>query len=97
MFCVFLKFSAGKAQAPQHMAGHQRWIEDGFRDGVFLVTGSLGGNQGGVVIAHATTLEALEKRVALDPFVTADVVTAEIVVMTPHRADPRLHFLLQQA
>lgn len=28
MFCVFLRFSRNKAQAAQHMAGHQRWIRD---------------------------------------------------------------------
>lgn len=97
MFCVFLKFSANKGQAPHRMAEHKRWIEQGFSDGVFLVTGSLAGNQGGMVLAHNTTREALEQRVALDPFVAEDVVKAEIAEMAPHRADARLQFLVERA
>lgn len=97
MFFVFLKFSSKKDQAPRHMAEHKRWIEQGFEEGVFLVTGSLSGNQGGIVVAHNTTREALEARIALDPFVAEDVVKAEIAQVLPHRADERLRFLLQQA
>lgn len=96
MFFVFLKFSTNKGQAPSHMAEHKRWIDQGFEDGVFLVTGSLLGKQGGMVVAHDTTREALEARVALDPFVAEDVVN-EIAEMAPQRADERLQFLLEQA
>lgn len=97
MFCVFLKFSGNKGQAPRHMAEHKQWIEQGFEDGVFLVTGSLSGNQGGTVLAHNTTREALEKRVALDPFVVEDVVSVEIVEIVPSRVDERLQFLMERA
>jgi len=97
MFCVFLKFSGNKGEAPRHMAGHKRWIERGFEDGVFLVAGSLSGNQGGMVLAHNITREALEKRVALDPFVVEDVVKAEIVEAVPGRVDQRLQFLMERA
>jgi len=97
MFCVFLKFSGNKGEASRHMAEHKQWIEQGFEDGVFLVTGSLSGNQGGTVLAHNTTREALEKRVALDPFVVEDVVRVEIVEVAPSRVDERLLFLMERA
>lgn len=97
MFCIFLKFSSNKGQAAAHMAGHKRWIDQGFGDGVFLVTGSLAGNQGGMVLAHNTTREALQTRVALDPFVAGNVVEAVIAEMAPNRAEERLQFLLENA
>jgi uncharacterized protein YciI len=97
MFCIFLKFSSNKGQAAVHMAGHRRWIDQGFEDGVFLMTGSLAGSQGGMVLAHNTTREALETRVALDPFVAERVVEAEIAEMAPNRAEERLQFLLKPA
>ena len=50
-----------------------------------------------MVLAHNTTREALEARVALDPFVAEKVVEAEIAEMAPHRAEERLQFLLEQA
>lgn len=95
MFCVALRFSHNKAQAAQYMAAHKRWLEQGFDDGVFLLSGSLTGQQGGMVVAHNITRDALEARVALDPFVTYGVVIAEITHMLPSRADARLQFLLE--
>jgi len=97
MFCIFLRFSSNKGQAAQHMAEHKRWIGQGFDDEVFLATGSLAGNQGGMVLAHNTTREALQARVALDPFVAENVVEAEIAEIALNRTDERLQFLLGHA
>lgn len=94
MFIVFLKFSDNKGQAGQFMEGHNAWIKSGFDDGVFLLVGSLQPNLGGGIVAHATSRESLEARVNQDPFVAQNVVTAEIVELTPARADERLSFLL---
>ncbi len=94
MFVVFLKFSANKAAAPDHMEDHKAWIKHGFDEGVFLVVGSLQPNRGGAILAHNTTLEDLEARVADDPFVVADVATPEIAEISPVRADERLSFLV---
>ncbi len=93
MFVVLLKFSKNKALAPQHMEGHNAWIKSGFEDSVFLLTGTLQPKQGGSVIAYNITREALEERVRLDPFVREDVVTAEIMEISPGKTDPRLGFL----
>ncbi len=94
MFIVLLKFSVNKSQASQFMDGHKQWIQKGFDDGVFLVVGSLQPNLGGGVVAHNTTLSALQSRVNEDPFVAQDIVSAEIIEMTPAKSDERLNFLL---
>ncbi len=93
MFVVTLTFSANKARAPQLMAAHNDWIARGFADGVFLLTGSLPPGAGGAVLAHNLTREALEARLAADPFVAEDVVRPEILEIAPGRTDPRLAFL----
>ena len=94
MFIVLLRFSDNKGQAGQFMEGHNQWIRSGFDDGVFLVVGSLQPNAGGGIVAHNTTLADLENRVKDDPFVAENVVSAEILEITPARADERLGFLL---
>lgn len=94
MFIVLLKFSRNKAQAGHHMDGHKAWIKRGFDDGVFLLTGSLQPNAGGTIVAHQISLSDLQTRVREDPFVAHDVVSAEILDITPSKADPRLSFLL---
>lgn len=97
MFVVMLRFSDNKANAGQLMEGHNAWIKRGFDDGVFLLVGSLQPNRGGGIVAHATSLADLEARVDEDPFVAENVVTAEILEISPARADERLEFLLDRA
>lgn len=97
MFVVLLKFAQNRAEAPRHMAGHMAWLQRGFDDGVFLLSGSLQPGLGGCIVAHGESAEALRARVAADPFVAAGVVTAEIVELAPSKADGRLGFLLDGA
>ncbi len=94
MFVVLLKFSDNKGKASQFMEGHKEWIKRGFDDGVFLLAGSLQPNLGGGIVAHDTSLSDLQSRVNTDPFVTEKVVKAEILEITPSKADARLNFLL---
>lgn len=94
MFIVLLKFSDNKSEASQFMEGHKEWIERGFDDGVFLLVGSLQPNLGGGIVAHNTSLSDLQMRVNDDPFVAENVVRAEILEITPSKADERLGFIL---
>lgn len=94
MFIVLLKFSDNKGQASQLMEGHNEWIKRGFDDGVFLLAGSLQPNLGGGIVAHNTTLSDLQSRVNDDPFVAENVVSAEILEITPSKTDEQLNFLL---
>lgn len=94
MFVVLLTFGANKPKAREFMDAHNAWIKQGLDDGVFLVVGSLQPQRGGAVIAHNTSREELDARVAGDPFVVEGVVTAEILEITPGKTDPRVAFLL---
>lgn len=96
MFIVPLKFSTNKRQAGQFMEAHGAWVQRGFDDGVFLVVGSLQPDKGGGIVAHNTSLLDLQARVTADPFVANDVAGAEILEITPSKADERLGFLLGQ-
>ena len=97
MFIILLKFSNNKQQAGQFMQGHNDWIAKGFADGVFLISGSLQPNQGGAVIANGLTREELEIRLSQDPFVAENIVKADILEITPARANEQLQFLLSGA
>ncbi|MBO6806896.1 YciI family protein [Thalassospira sp.] len=94
MFAIFLKFAENRAKAPEFMDAHKAWIKQGFDDGVFLMVGSLQPNMGGAVLAHGVSRDEIEARVNEDPFVTEDIVTAEILEISPARADQRLDFLM---
>jgi len=94
MFIVLLRFSANKGKAGQFMDGHKDWIMRGFDDGVFLMAGTLQPHHGGGILAHNTSLAALQRRVNDDPFVAENVVIAEILEIAPSRVDKRLASLL---
>ncbi len=94
MFVVCLKFSDNKGKAGAFMEGHKEWLKRGFDDGVFLLAGSLQPDPGGGIVAHNTSLPDLQSRVNDDPFVAEKVVSAEILEITPSKADARLSFLL---
>jgi uncharacterized protein YciI len=93
MFVVLLKFTDKKDRASGLMEAHKTWIKRGFDDGAFLLAGSLHPDLGGCLLAHGTSRADLEAMVANDPFVAEGVVTAEILEITPSRADERLSFL----
>ena len=97
MFVVLLRFAQNKAKAGQFMRGHNDWIKRGFDDGLFLLTGSLQPNLGGVVLAHDIPLSELQDRVNADPFVAEGVVQAEILQVAPSKGDARLSFLLPES
>lgn len=94
MFIVLLRFSENGGKAAEAMDGHNAWLRRGFADGVFLLAGSLQPKLGGAILAHDTSLPELQARVDEDPFVVGRVVSAEILAVTPGKADERLAFLL---
>ena len=93
MYVVLLKFSENKSKAPDFMDGHNNWLRAGFEEGVFLASGTLQPNAGGGILAHNTTREALDARIAADPFVAEGVVAAEVLEIDAARTDVRLDFL----
>ncbi|MEJ2693015.1 MAG: YciI family protein [Candidatus Thiodiazotropha sp.] len=94
MYIVLLKFSDNKERAGQFMEGHNEWLKRGFDEGVFLLAGSLQPSLGGGVMAHNTSLSELRERVNDDPFVVENIVSAEILEITPAKTEQRLQFLL---
>lgn len=94
MFIVLLEFSDNRNKAADFMEDHKAWLQNGFDDDIFILAGSLQPSAGGGILAQNTSLSALKERVDQDPFVVQNVVNAEIIEITPSRADERLKFLL---
>jgi len=94
MFIVLLRFSTNRDKAGAFMDAHRDWITRGFEDGVFLLAGTLQPGVGGGILAGNASLEELRARVNDDPFVAADVVTAEVLEIAPSRAAEQFQFLL---
>lgn len=94
MFIVLLKFSDNKSRAGEFMEDHNKWIQQGFDDGVFLLVGSIEPGVGGTIIAHNTSMADIKSRVGDDPFVKQQIVYAEIMEISAKKVDDRLAFLV---
>lgn len=97
MHIIALRFASRKSDAPQWMAGHNAWLDQGFADGVFIASGSLHDGTGGCILTANLAREAIEARVAQDPFVVHGVVTPDVIGFKPGRLHPELGALLNQS
>jgi uncharacterized protein YciI len=91
MFIVLLRLADGSKVA-KHLPGHRDWLQRGFDDGVFVLTGAIPDAGGGVVLATDLTSGDLADRLAIDPFVVHGVVTPDVVALDVTMHDPRLAF-----
>ena len=96
MHIILLKFTDNRHNAAQHLPGHKAWLARGLEDGMFLMAGNLGSNLGGAILAHDTSLAAIQGRVSEDPFVRENVVTAEVLEFSPSVANKDFQFILKQ-
>lgn len=97
MFIVFLKFGPNRAQAGQWMAEHNQWIQKGLDDGIFLMSGSLGNAQGGIVLAANLDDIEIQRKIGQDPFVVHGVVSAEVHTVAPSSMAQGMAALLRGA
>lgn len=95
MYIITLKFSENRHLAQDHMEAHKDWIKTGFKDQGFLLVGSIKPSMGGAIIAQGPTREAIEAFIEKDPFVAENIVTAEILEISPARTVDPLAFLAQ--
>ncbi|WP_033075580.1 YciI family protein [Sphingopyxis sp. MWB1] len=97
MFIAYLTFADNRAAAPDHLAAHKQWIEQGFAEGAFLAVGKLLPASGGAILGRADSREAFEARIAADPFVIHGVVAADIQEMDVWRTQDGLADLMAAA
>ncbi|PKF80773.1 hypothetical protein CW749_05390 [Vibrio sp. vnigr-6D03] len=93
MFVVSMAMTGQMDKAKAHMAGHNAWVKQGVDDGVFVLVGNLKPGPGGCLFAVNVDREALDARIATDPFVSEGIVAVEVTETVIHTADKNLQFL----
>lgn len=92
-YVILVEYTAPLAEIDAALASHRAWVDQGFADGIFLLSGPRVPREGGAILAHGEARAALEARVAEDPFRKAGVARHQIVEIAPRGLDPRLEFL----
>ena len=79
MFLLRLTYTAPLDEVDAHMRAHMAWLNRGYRDGHFVVSGRQIPRVGGVILVRGDDREAVEALAAADPFVANGVATVEVL------------------
>lgn len=75
---ILLSYIVPLDDVDRHMKAHVAWLERGYDEGVFLMSGRRTPRSGGVIVCRGrkAEVEALTKS---DPFVTSGVATVHVI------------------
>jgi len=82
---VLLRYRVPVSEVDAHMPAHVAWLEKGYAEGLFLMSGRRVPRTGGVILVrgHRQEVEAL---MASDPFVSSGSAEAEVIEFTASMA-----------
>jgi len=95
-YVLNLSYIRPLAEVEAVLDAHSRYIESGYQRGAFLLSGRKDPWTGGVIFAQAASLEDLQRLIAEDPFLKAQVATYEIIAFRPTRASADLTAVVAQ-
>ena len=79
MFVIELTYKAPLEKIDASMAAHVRFLKKHYADGTFLVSGRKIPRDGGIILATASSREALEAIIRDDPFYTRGLADFRII------------------
>jgi uncharacterized protein YciI len=79
LFLLRLTYTAPLDEVDAHMRAHMAWLNRGYRDGVFVVSGRQIPRTGGIILARGEDRAAVEALAARDSFVANGVATVDVI------------------
>jgi len=96
IFVVILRYVAPLESIDQCRASHVEFLESYYAKGVFLISGRQAPVTGGVILARASSRQALWDILHQDPFYTEHLAEYQVFEFTPNRASPLLEALMEE-
>jgi uncharacterized protein YciI len=88
MFLVLLTYTRPLGVVDTLILAHREYLARNYETGVFLLSGRKEPRDGGVILANASSAQALQEVLAEDPFHIHGLATYQIVQFTPTMAAP---------
>jgi len=82
---IILTYVVPLDEVDRHMKPHVEWLEKGYAEGLFLVSGRREPRTGGVILCRGRKAE-VEALTTSDPFVTSGAATVEVIEFTASMA-----------
>lgn len=96
MFIVLLKYIKPLKEIEALLTAHRSYLDVHYKKAHFIFSGRQTPPVGGVIIATASSKDALNNILHEDPFFIHKVAEYEIVEFTPTKCDPRFESFLDK-
>jgi uncharacterized protein YciI len=83
LFLINLTYKVGLNIIDEHRNDHISFLEKGYKDGIFLISGPKVPRDGGVILAQHTSKEELERYIQKDPFIKHDLANCDVHCFNP--------------
>jgi uncharacterized protein YciI len=83
MFIILATYKKPIEIVEQHLAEHISFLDRGYENNYFIVSGRKNPRTGGVIISQLKDRAQLEKIIAEDPFYRLEIADYEIIEMIP--------------
>lgn len=83
MFLILLTYIKPIEEIDAHLVAHREYLDEGYRNNYFVVSGPRNPRTGGIIISQLTDRTQLEAILKNDPFHIYGVATYELIEFTP--------------
>lgn len=83
MFIIMLAYKKPMIEIEKHLEAHRMFLDKGYKDGLFIVSGPKSPRNGGIIISQSKKREQLENMIKQDPFHIHDLADYEIIEFIP--------------
>lgn len=94
MFIIQLTYTRPLAEVDQLLDDHKLFLEKYYAEGIFILSGRKQPRTGGVILARAESIAAIEKIIAEDPFNQHGLAEYSITEFLPTMSNETLQTLL---
>ncbi len=88
MFIIILSYKKPLSEVEVHIPAHRLFLDQGYRNNVFVASGPKIPRTGGVIISHLKNQADVEALIKQDPFYQHDVADYEIIEFQPNKSHP---------
>ena len=95
MFVVILTYIKSLDVVDAHVEAHVKFLKENYEEKVFIASGRQVPRTGGVILARAANVEALQQVLEHDPFFKHGVAEYKIIEFVPSMVTPEFSSLLE--
>jgi uncharacterized protein YciI len=96
MFVVELTYKKSLDDIDKHLEAHRAYLDDGYRNNYFLVSGPKNPRTGGVIISQLKDRQQLENILKQDPFHIYDVADYKIIEFSGTKYHPNFSSFIEK-